>query len=123
MRDIGEIAMVLTRIRNCYRNIQLLTLDCISENVPEQIPVLLRNREEIMHLIAFEEQKILDESFTEEPLRSLRKEIESVIASIVIADSQLGTVIKGNLDSISNAMGRLYHKSRAVSAYANHSRV
>lgn len=122
MNGKPETEMTLTRIRNCYRNIQLLTLDCLSENIPEHIPQLLCNREEILNVISSEEEKIACENYSEEPLSAMRREIESIINSIRIADQQLSAVIRGNLDSLSHAMTKHYQKSRAVSAYAGQSR-
>lgn len=122
MNGTSDIELILIRIKNCYRNIQLLTLDCLSENSPEHITQLLRNREEILHIIVSEEERIAHRTLSDASLSSLRKDIESIVASIRIADQQLRTHIKGYLDNISSEMTKQYKKSRAVSAYAEHSR-
>lgn len=113
--------MILTRIRNCYSSIRLLTLECLSGNDPDGIPILLQNREQIMGLISSEEQKISGEPFDAASLATLRDEIDLVVGSIALLDRQLETVIRGRLDSISGEMGKLYRRSRAASAYTGQS--
>lgn len=122
MKTLSDEEMALTRIRNCYNSIQMLTIECLGDDDPESIATLMRNRSEIMGLIASEEQKMGAGSAPGGKMQSLRDEIRSIIASIVILDQQLDTLIRGKLNILSCEMTKLYKKSRAASAYTAQSR-
>jgi len=122
MTTSSGLTTILTRIRNCYASLQMLTMECLSDDDPESIPVLMRNREEIMGVIASEEKKIAGSIDSATINRTLRDEIRSLVSSIVILDQQLATFIRGKLDFLSGEMTKLYKKSRAASAYTAHSR-
>jgi hypothetical protein len=123
MNRESDSASILQRIKNCYCNIQLQTLHCISGNNPDEIPALIKNRGEIIALIENEERKLKNFQTTDATCKKIRDEIMSIISSIVLLDKQLEMIIKGSLANISHELSSLYQKSRAASAYTYQSRV
>ena len=122
---MNERRVLLEKIRDQYYDVQLLTMHCCSDISPEAIPDMIRQRAELMELIAAEERQLAgDNRGTEESPSSLemRREISSIMATIITLDKQVETVIKNHLTRIASDLSALYKTSRAASAYAMHSR-
>ncbi|MBN1306774.1 MAG: hypothetical protein JXA18_02575 [Chitinispirillaceae bacterium] len=119
-----ECTALLKKIRDQYYDIQLLTMHCCSDISPEAIPDMIRQRSDLINLIASEELLLPDEAScqTEAPsVNEIRTEIKSIVATIVTLDKQVETVIKDHMQRLKSDLSELYKTSKAASAYAVHS--
>ena len=116
---------ILEKIRDQYYDIQLLTMHCCSDISPQAIPDMIRQRTELLNLIASEELLLSEEvpDTAETPtVMKMRTEIKSIVATIVMLDKQVETVIKNHMQRLQSDLSSLYKTSKAASAYAIHSR-
>lgn len=123
---MSEKSTLLEKIRDQYYDIQLLTMHCCSDISPEAIPDMIRQRTELINLIAAEEQLITgnEPDGTDTPSSNkMRDEIKTIMATIVTLDKQVETVIKNHMKRLECDLSALYRTSRAASAYTIQSRV
>ena len=121
-----EKSALLERIRDQYYDIQLLTMHCCSDISPEAIPDMIRQRTELMDLIADEERLLVgnEPGSSDAPsLKKVREEIKTIMATIITLDKQVEAVIKNHMKRLESDLSALYRTSQAASAYAIQSRV
>jgi hypothetical protein len=122
---MDDTTAILKKIRDQYSDIQLLTMHCCSDIAPEAIPDLINQRAELMECIAAEKRQLQEKTavhYNDAAATRLRKEIDSIIGTIVMLDKQVETVIHNHMRRLKTDLSMLYKTSRAASAYTIHSR-
>ncbi len=121
---MSEQVALLKRIRDMYYDIQMITMHCCSDISYEAILDMIKERTELMNLIAAEKQMLSDNECNDaSSIKSLREEIKKIISTILSLDRQVETVIKNHMKKLQADLVALQKTSRAVSAYAVQSRV
>ena len=112
---------ILQKIRDHYSDIQMITMHCCSDISPEAIPDMIRQRNELMNLIASEQRLLVYEEYDEmhrkEEVRAIEREIQDIVNSIVSLDKQVEEVIREHMHKIKSDLATLHKTSRAASAY------
>jgi len=96
-------------------------MHCCSDISPEAIPEMIRQRNELMNLIAAEQRLLVydeDEAvYNKDEVKALEREIQDIVKSIVSLDTQVEEVIREHMHKIKNDLATLHKTSRAASAY------
>lgn len=112
---------ILQKIRDHYSDIQMITIHCCSDISPEAIPDMIRQRNELLNLIAAEQRLLVieehDEASFPEEVTTLESEIQEIIKSIMSLDKQVEQVIREHMFRIQSDLATLHKTSRAASAY------
>jgi hypothetical protein len=112
---------ILQKIRDHYSDIQMITMHCCSDISPEAIPDMIRQRNELINLIASEQRLLVaeenDDGFSPDEVKSLEGEIQEIIKSIMSLDRQVEEVIREHMYRIQSDLATLHKTSRAASAY------
>lgn len=117
---------ILEKIRDHYNDIRMITMHCCSDISTEAIPDMIRQRNELFNLIASEENLLTSGEFDDlEASRTeiIKKEIRSIVETIMALDNQVEQVIRNHLQKIKSELASLNKTSRAATAYVLQSRV
>lgn len=112
---------ILRKIRDHYSDIQMITIHCCSDISPEAIPDMIRQRNELMNLIAAEQRLLVsdenDNNYNRNKVTALEREIQDIVKSIVSLDKQVEEVIRVHMHKVKIELATLHKTSRAASAY------